>query len=885
MRPILLELQAFGPYKEKQTIDFAKLADQGMFLIKGPTGSGKTTIFDAMTFALYGGGSGDSEKTKTGRNDLQEWRCNQAEKDDPTMVSLTFEVDGHIYRFTRTLVLKRTNFSDSYEAGEVLADGTVVPLFENPKKADLNNKAQELVGLDKEQFRQVVLLPQGQFERFLTAESDEKEQILRKIFASGVWNSYVTVFFDRANEWKRQLDEEKNTVKISLAEDGLDTMEALGEKIEALQKEQEQSAAAHEAFNGETKSKQLNEDIALGEQFKLLHRYEADRNKVLIYRTNYEQHVERLKKAEKAEALRSLLEEYDRKAKAEKDRKSILEEKKKEIPSLEENEKTAREAVKEHTDNSPVAQLQTTIGLYSGKIETYETIGKLKLELSQKTQLLSRVKAEAEAAELAMKQAETADNEALRIYNEEDKRALEYRTSYLNGIYGEIAADLKEGEKCPVCGNVHHPEPAMKAPDSISKEEMEAQEAKAEAKKLLWKKAEEKFKAAQVTKSEKERILQQAQGEQIAADSAVKNASANMIEGIDSLSDLKKKIATLQGQIDAFEKETVRLNKALEAATNRLTEGKSGLAMAEKEALKAASEMENAKKTLIVAMQETGYGSLEEVRQQLMDAADRAKYQKQISGYEEQDKKSSEDLKRQIELLQGKTEPESTLFEQRQKEIREEESLFNRTQAGLKTEIDRLKHKNKELKKLYDHYTKHLQQAESDLAFARKLRGDSGIGLPRYVLAIMFNQVIGEANRMLEKVHGGRYRLFRSDDRTGGNKRGLALKVRDNRSPQHEGRSVSMLSGGEKFLVSLALSIGMSTVAQKSGVKIEALFIDEGFGTLDESSINDAMEVLEGVQKSNGTIGIISHVHLLEENIATHLEVLKTEKGSRIVLD
>lgn len=166
------------------------------------------------------------------------------------------------------------------------------------------------------------------------------------------------------------------------------------------------------------------------------------------------------------------------------------------------------------------------------------------------------------------------------------------------------------------------------------------------------------------------------------------------------------------------------------------------------------------------------------------------------------------------------------------------------------------------------------------MEFAKKLRGDSGIGLQRYVLAILFQQVIGEANRMLGKVHGGRYHLYRSDDKGKGNKRGLELKVYDNRRPDTEGRSVSMLSGGEKFLVSLALSIGMSTVAQKGGVQIEALFIDEGFGTLDDSSIHDAMEVLESVRRSSGMIGIISHVQLLESNIPTHLEVVKSGSGS-----
>ena len=138
---------------------------------------------------------------------------------------------------------------------------------------------------------------------------------------------------------------------------------------------------------------------------------------------------------------------------------------------------------------------------------------------------------------------------------------------------------------------------------------------------------------------------------------------------------------------------------------------------------------------------------------------------------------------------------------------------------------------------------------------------------------------------MLLDVHGGRYQLQRSDEKGKGNKRGLELIAHDNRVPNEEGRNVSMLSGGEKFLVSLALSIGMSAVAQKSGLKLDALFIDEGFGTLDESSINDAITVLESVKRNSGMIGIISHVKVLDENITRHLEVVKTSSGSRIVVN
>ena len=269
MRPIRLEMEAFGPYVTRQVVDFEKLARAGMFLIKGPTGSGKTTIFDAMTFALFGGASGTKDGRNV-RNDMEEWRCNQAPADAPTVVSFTFSADGRTYRFTRGLVPKRKNLSALLEGGEILKDGTYVPFFENAKKDELTARAEALTGLTKEQFRQVVVLPQGQFENFLTASSKEKEDILRKIFGAGRWEAYAERMVLSAADRVKALEDDKRMVENSLAEEGLEELSALAARIEEKKAALTEKTKEHIAFDGRKKAQALAADRTLAGLFRPL---------------------------------------------------------------------------------------------------------------------------------------------------------------------------------------------------------------------------------------------------------------------------------------------------------------------------------------------------------------------------------------------------------------------------------------------------------------------------------------------------------------------------------------------------------------------------------------------------------------------------------------
>ena len=190
MRPLSLEFQAFGPYAGREHIDFEDLTSKGLLLICGDTGSGKTMILDAMTIALYGKASGGL------RNDFSALRCNRCRPEDDTYIEFVFEAGGNVYKFERRLEKKRVNLSESQQIYRMDDEGRFEPLQEKTRKGDLPVKAQELIGLDYEQFTQVIILPQGKFEQFLESDSGQKGEILTEIFGAGRWEAAARNYYD-----------------------------------------------------------------------------------------------------------------------------------------------------------------------------------------------------------------------------------------------------------------------------------------------------------------------------------------------------------------------------------------------------------------------------------------------------------------------------------------------------------------------------------------------------------------------------------------------------------------------------------------------------------------------------------------------------------------
>lgn len=879
MKPCTVEFQAFGPYAGHELVDFEKLAARGLFLICGKTGTGKTMILDAITFALYGKSSGH------GRDDFEAMRCTNAAFDVTTYVRFTFENNGIYYRFERRLERKRKNLSASYMVWQKDENGTWTALFENAKEKMLNEKAEEIIGLSYEQFRQVIVLPQGQFEKFLTSDSADKEKILTSIFGEEKWQAVAQLMFEEATERRQQLKSLQEQISNSLQEEACETLAELEAVIAQKKERLVTMEAAYQEGACEKQIRALRDRLALVSRFQDLRRGKA---RVRAYEEKQHDRAEqekRIQDARRAEKVKELLLELHRAEAAQAERKTAVRAADQAAGQAKQQAEqillqvTAQQQKNDEIEEKKAQKIQLT-----AKITDYESIAALEQNFQKQRK----------AAESALQEAEQEKqvyesyapklvmlHEAYETDMEEHRNLL---AAYLAGITGELAASLVEGQPCPVCGSREHPQKAVRTEADTSKEHVEEKRAEADAVYQKLQQTMQKQEQAKKKYEEKQRLAQELQLAKETAYTRLAEMQNNLIPEIGSLAELQKKLQQLTDEIGKDTEKLQSLTKMLEQANNTVAETAAKAELACQEEELTQKKQEAAMQAVVKGLSEHGFADIKEAEQLLMGEKELEGMRRQIADYDAGKKAAEEQVMRLQEELGRQQEPDEEACKTELARLEKQQEIYAKETAVLSETIRRLSEKADKLALAGEGLEEKLLEAEQDLAFAKKLRGDAGTGLQRYVLGILFSSVIAAANRMLSMVHGGRYRLFRSDEKAqGSNKRGLELKVYDKNSEEHEGRFVSTLSGGEKFLASLALSIGMSTIAQKSGIRIEALFIDEGFGSLDEDSITDAMQILGSIQQANGLVGIISHVQLLQERIPTKLRVEETEKGSHII--
>ena len=882
MRPVSISFRCFGPYVDEQTILFDELAENGLFLICGETGSGKTSILDAICCALYGNCSGEI------RGELEAMRCKQADPEDPTEVRFVFECDGVRYCFARKLTRRKSRKADapvSYNEDYSCTreeNGIWVPLLDNAKKKSMNDKAEELIGLDLNQFRQVIILPQGRFETLLTSGSAEKESILADLFHTGRWQQAVDKMVE---ELKTRKDEiERETQRIT---DGLNRLQiaSVGDLPEAVKAAETEAAAAAEAEKAaEKEKKRAQAMLDLKKEFEALDRCAGELKAAEENAKGDHALQVRLDMAGKAEKARRPFEEREQAERELKSAESDLAETGRKLERAKGTLAQAQEAKAAHEALAGEQQeRENACHRLSGLKSRYENISTL-----QKAAEAARAKMEAaQGKESQAGQILKREEEKLKAlsdaWNEAGTACRAVSQAYQAATAGHLAASLREGEPCPVCGNRHHPSPAALAEDAVTEKDVDAANERVSAAWNAYREQEGLKNRAEQNHRAAEQALGEAKSACDIASGAYRQELAQRDPEIGTLEELNAAIARLDRAIREYREAGERLlsghTQAL-VAFNTLSGIREEQQARRDEALKTRQEKEDAWKK---ALADTGLGTEAQYHAMILPVGEQQKLRDTLAQHAAALEAAKKALAEQQRQLEGKERPDFAAAEQgfREADGKYREAIQAATLAAQKA--GRLKQEAEVLAELDAKTADRRKAYEEDAAFARALRGSLGMSLQRYVLSVRLGQVLAEANRLLAGIYGGRYRLHRSDESYGAaHKSGLELEVYDAMNDQR--RSVCTLSGGEKFLAALALAIGLCTVVQneQKGVNLEAMFIDEGFGSLDQGTLGDALDVLQGIQRAHGLVGIISHVSLLEETIPTKIVIEKTPQGSRI---
>lgn len=935
MKPVKLVMSAFGSYAGTETIDFTD-ASQGVFLITGDTGAGKTTIFDAITYALY-------DQTSGGRRDGDMMRSQYADPDTPTFVELTFLYGGKEYKIQRNPNYKRTSRRKNKEGDYTLTkENASVTLWmpdgrEFPGKIrEINEKIVEILGVGAPQFTQIAMIAQGEFVRLLHASSKERKEIFSRIFDTNVYAGLQMKLRERSKSLYGKLEDNRKLCSHEIQgvtylpessygkdweevcgkletnpEQILEILGCLLEEMREREKEVRKKEIENRKQSEETaflirQAKEFNQLFLQAEKAKS---EIAARTKLLEQQSQQEkeesgklkelnlQLEEQLPKlTERIAGWKNLLPKYDALAKA---RETVLRaEKERQISEQ------ALQQVKEK-----LIEIQGTmqkIQEQKGKLE--EGIVKIPVlkeafkELTAKQSVLEEM-AETYGRllkyEKKQKQEQAKAEKALQLFQEKSREYEEKNRSFIQEQVGIIAQRLEEGQPCPVCGSKEHPRKAELSPHAVTEQQVEEAKKEREQADLKLNQCRENFQAVQKS-CEKERSLLEQDGTRIFGE----NFQPDMIKPA-----LKECAEKLQQALEALEeagKQEKRL-KQQEKKQEKLLEEQQQAGQRQEELVKKQYEAklacEISSQALELIEKELPYSEVSELKRQLKKA--------------QQEKASLENKKTAAEaalqnLRQEIAESQGVLTEQQKnqkllakqlkgKEPAETETLLQRSRQlegeakGLEKEKLKLaagkagnQRARQQLAKLYQERELLKQQYELVSNLDKTANGNLPqhirLDFQTYVQRRYFRSIIGEANRRLVKINGNQFMLrCREVEQLGRQgEAGLDLDVYD--LVTDKVRDVKTLSGGESFLAALSMALGMADVIQNTAgrVHLDTMFIDEGFGSLDEEARDRAIGILNELAGDTRLVGIISHVAELKEQIDRKLAVKKTEKGSRV---
>lgn len=920
MRPVKLTISAFGPYAGETALDMDRLGSRGLYLITGDTGAGKTTLFDAITYALYGQASGNVREAGM-------LRSKYARPETPTFVELEFAYGEKRYTIRRNPEYMRparrgNGFTkEKADARLILSDGKIIT-----KTAEVNDAVKSILGVDYSQFTQIAMLAQGDFLKLLLASTEERKVIFRQIFKTQNFEQLQSRLKDRylsLEKQRQQLDQSMDQYIKGIVypkdweqgmpeqpEEALRTLEALMETDRSLCRkgEREQAALESELEEINLTAGRLQARIKAREALESSKkRMEEIRKKQLEKQNALDRERNRLTEKDK---LQNLLDEI----KAELPKYKELEDAKREESAAAEKlsgRKQTRERLRqiaERTGRTLEEWKKQLLDLKDADVKQEKTAGSIReaseikenlKRLSRQTELLQQIEQELSGAEAEYRKAAEEEERLQQVYSGKNR-------AFLDQQAGILAKELSDGQPCPVCGSVKHPAPAVLTEEAPSEAQVDLarrewetaaknrQTASARAGELRGragsKSAEVREQASRLLgdqggetipdllsrkKQENEELLRKLKEEAARAAEAVKKKK----ELENSIPIQEKKLKETEDRIHQLEKEEAALKESLEAGRKKAELLSRTLSWGTRqEAEKQADSLKNQ----IKEMERRKEKAERELAQCKEETAE-------LEG-------SVKALEKQVRAETGPkapeagTEPRQKMREcvKRQQEITEKKAALSEELKKLVSRMDRneeikrqLEKKRQETERLYQEYGQ--IKALSDTANGT-LSGKEKIMLETYVQTAYLDRILARANTRFMVMSGGQYELKRlTEAENRRSQSGLSLSVIDHYNGTQ--RSVKTLSGGESFKASLSLALGLSDEIQSAagGVRLDTMFVDEGFGSLDEESLQQAVRALTQLTEGNRLVGIISHVAELKEKIDRQI-LVKKEKfgGSRI---
>lgn len=911
MRPITLTMSAFGPYAGAITLEVDKLGEQGLYLITGDTGAGKTTIFDAITYALYGEPSGETR-------DPNMFRSKYAAAETATFVELVFRCRGELYTVRRNPEYERPakrggGFTTQKADAELhCPDGRIVT-----KAREVTRAVEEILGISRDQFTQVAMIAQGDFLKLLLAATDQRIEIFRKIFNTTRYQKLQYKLRDDAAALSKECgklqdsieqyadgivcrEEDPRAQTAAVAKDlpvaeMMTLLEELLADDEARQKELEAKRTNLEEENGiltqqitrekTNRENRLALEAAQTELAGLAPEIEAA-DRTLAELDARKPEVETLKA--QAAALTEQLPQYDRLEQLLQEKDDVLrqaEEMRRDAEYAQEQLSKLREEL-----GSAQAELQELGTADVDLVNAQHDLEKQE-DLVRQLQALSEELKALETLRTRFQTAFAAYQAAAELARDREEEWRGKNSAFLAGQAGILASKLQRGTPCPVCGALEHPAPADLVQGIPSEEELDRAQIAAEKARKAEREAEQTARELKGKRDEKEvSLLAGAESllTGVTGDTLPDVLEAEQTAQLTKLTHLQKVCSETEQRVkragelrdEVSEKETVLQERSAMYQDAKVEAEKlavRGQALSEQSAVQAAQLKYKDRRAAEIEISAWS-GEVNRFREELETAEETARQLAQRRSTAEGR------IKTLSELLAGAEEVELEAIESRQTAIKTELDALGREARGIHTRLERNRDTLSGVKRqvrAMEEKTGHLQWLRSLSNTANgTISGREKIMLETFVQMTYFDRILVRANTRFMMMSGGQYELRRRVEADNNRSQsGLELEVIDHYNGSL--RSVKTLSGGESFKASLSLALGLADEIQSAagGVQLDTMFVDEGFGSLDEESLGQALRALSELSEGRRLVGIISHVSELKEKIDKQIVVKKDRTG------